>query len=98
MWCEGLIIKMQLTSYLNFSTIFHYQPLPEKHSLTIDRFDKEFLRFRQAALHRLLNRITEHPEVSKDEMLKSFLTLEHAVSAENTKLSLRIYANLKSHI
>ncbi|XP_067943314.1 sorting nexin-30-like [Watersipora subatra] len=51
-------------------------PLPEKHNLTIDRFDKEFIKFRQVSLHRFMGRLANHPIVSADRILRSFLTLE----------------------
>ena len=59
---------------------FCFQPLPEKHNLTIDRFDKEFIKFRQVALGRFITRIAQHPVTSADELLQAFLTIEYAVS------------------
>ncbi|KAF6018935.1 SNX7 [Bugula neritina] len=51
-------------------------PLPEKHNLTIDRFDKEFIKFRQVALDRFMKRLSLHPITSQDSTLKAFLTLD----------------------
>lgn len=56
------------------------QPLPEKQNMTIDRFDKEFVRFREVALNRFINRLCEHPILSHEKCLHSFLTMEQAVS------------------
>ena len=55
------------------------QPLPEKQNMTIDRFDKEFIRFREAALHRFLTHICEHPIMSQEKCLHSFLTMQPQV-------------------
>lgn len=47
--------------------------------MTLDRFDKEFIRFREVALNRFLTRISEHPIMSQEKCLHSFLTLETVV-------------------
>ncbi|XP_071800326.1 sorting nexin-7-like isoform X5 [Asterias amurensis] len=49
-------------------------PLPEKHSMRMDRLSKVFARIRQTALHKFMQRISEHPVVSFNEYLKIFLT------------------------
>ncbi|XP_033636674.1 sorting nexin-7-like isoform X3 [Asterias rubens] len=49
-------------------------PLPEKHSMRMDRLSKDFARIRQTALHKFMQRISEHPVVSFNEYLKIFLT------------------------
>ncbi|XP_072173231.1 sorting nexin-7-like [Diadema setosum] len=49
-------------------------PLPEKHSMRLDRSSNEFLATRQRALNKFLERISEHPVLSFNENLKVFLT------------------------
>ncbi|XP_071851154.1 sorting nexin-7-like isoform X3 [Apostichopus japonicus] len=49
-------------------------PLPEKHSMKLDRFGTEFLTTRQRALNKFMTRISEHPTLSFNEYFKIFLT------------------------
>lgn len=78
MFAEDFIVTRCFT--IVFTFYCNLQPLPEKHSLTIDRFDKEFVKFREVALHRFMGRIAAHPVTSSDQLLKAFLTLESNVS------------------
>ncbi|XP_038067971.1 sorting nexin-7-like isoform X2 [Patiria miniata] len=55
-------------------------PLPEKHSMRMDRLSKDFTITRQAALHKFMQRISEHPVVSFNEYLKVFLTAKELTS------------------
>jgi len=50
-------------------------PLPEKHSLfeQIDRYDKRFIEGRMQLLKRFLNRVADHPLLSRDHRFKGFL-------------------------
>eukprot|EP00794_Sanderia_malayensis_P008103 gene8103-8971_t len=51
-------------------------PLPEKFAFSkhFDRFQPDFLKTRQKALDKFLNRIAEHPVISFNEYLQKFLT------------------------
>lgn len=51
-------------------------PLPNKHSLLgqLDRYSKEFVKYRIVMLNRFLSRIIKHPILSHNEQLKIFLT------------------------
>lgn len=58
-----------------FNVCIHsQQPLPEKHSMKLDRFSPEFLKTRQRALNKFVSRIAEHPTLSFNEYFKIFLT------------------------
>lgn len=58
------------------------QPLPEKHSLfeQIDRYDKRFIEGRMQLLKRFLNRVADHPLLSRDHRFKGFLVEPQNVS------------------
>ncbi|XP_002157161.1 sorting nexin-7 [Hydra vulgaris] len=52
-------------------------PLPEKFTFSKhikDKFDSDFLRTRQKALHKFMNRVAFHPVISFNENVKTFLT------------------------
>ncbi|XP_065070203.1 sorting nexin-7-like [Rhopilema esculentum] len=51
-------------------------PLPEKFTFSkhFDRFDQDFLKTRQKALDKFLNRVADHPVMSFNENLNKFLT------------------------
>jgi len=53
-------------------------PLPEKFTFTkhFERFDPDFLKTRQKALDKFLNRIADHPVMSFNEHLHKFLTAQ----------------------
>ncbi|XP_028290756.1 sorting nexin-7 [Gouania willdenowi] len=53
-------------------------PLPEKFVMKgmVERFNESFIETRRKALHRFLNKISEHPVLSHSEHLKVFLTAE----------------------
>ncbi|PIK32947.1 hypothetical protein BSL78_30241 [Apostichopus japonicus] len=55
-------------------------PLPEKHSMKLDRFGTEFLTTRQRALNKFMTRISEHPTLSFNEYFKIFLTAKELSS------------------
>lgn len=54
------------------------QPLPEKFVMKgmVDRFNNDFIETRRKALHRFLNRISEHPILSYSQHFKVFLTAQ----------------------
>ncbi|PWA27954.1 hypothetical protein CCH79_00017533 [Gambusia affinis] len=54
------------------------KPLPEKFVMKsmVERFNDDFIETRRKALHRFLNRITEHPILSCSHHFKVFLTEE----------------------
>ncbi|XP_028289379.1 sorting nexin-7 isoform X2 [Parambassis ranga] len=53
-------------------------PLPEKFVMKgmVERFNDDFIETRRRALHRFLNKISEHPILSYGEHFKAFLTAE----------------------
>ncbi|KAM4543377.1 sorting nexin-7 isoform 1-T1 [Fundulus diaphanus] len=61
----------------NYPTLIVH-PLPEKFVMKgmVDRFNDDFIETRRKALHRFLNRISEHPILSNSHYLKVFLTEE----------------------
>ncbi|XP_022109936.1 sorting nexin-30-like isoform X2 [Acanthaster planci] len=71
-------------------------PLPEKHSMRLDRLSKEFAITRQAALHKFMQRISEHPVISFNEYLKVFLTAKELTS--HRKASAGIVSRIGSSI
>lgn len=63
--------------------------LPEKSALQ-QRFSQEFLGGRVVGLHRFLNRLAEHPNLSTDPSLKLFLTAKpHVFAAQQGRRSIR---------
>ncbi|XP_071496918.1 sorting nexin-30-like [Diadema antillarum] len=63
-------------------------PLPEKHSMRLDRSSNEFLATRQRALNKFLERISEHPVLSFNEILKVFLTAKELTAHRRQSSSL----------
>lgn len=61
--------------------LFLPQPLPEKQSMRLDRFAPEFLAARRRALHKFLERISEHPVLSFNENLQVFVTAKAWVNS-----------------
>ncbi|XP_035981307.1 sorting nexin-7 isoform X4 [Fundulus heteroclitus] len=61
----------------NYPTLIVH-PLPEKFVMKgmVDRFNDDFIETRRKALHRFLNRISEHPILSNSHYFKVFLTEE----------------------
>ncbi|XP_043960220.1 sorting nexin-7 isoform X1 [Gambusia affinis] len=61
----------------NYPTLIIH-PLPEKFVMKsmVERFNDDFIETRRKALHRFLNRITEHPILSCSHHFKVFLTEE----------------------
>ncbi|XP_032406966.1 sorting nexin-7 isoform X2 [Xiphophorus hellerii] len=61
----------------NYPTLIVH-PLPEKFVMKsmVERFNDDFIETRRKALHRFLNRITEHPILSCSHHFKVFLTEE----------------------
>ncbi|MEQ2305943.1 hypothetical protein AMECASPLE_003159 [Ameca splendens] len=61
----------------NYPTLIVH-PLPEKFVMKgmVDRFNDDFIETRRKALHRFLNRISEHPILSNSHHFKVFLTEE----------------------
>ncbi|XP_005816137.2 sorting nexin-7 isoform X1 [Xiphophorus maculatus] len=61
----------------NYPTLIVH-PLPEKFVMKsmVERFNDDFIETRRKALHRFLNRITEHPILSCSHHFKVFLTDE----------------------
>ncbi|KAM3593451.1 uncharacterized protein V6R79_013233 [Siganus canaliculatus] len=57
-------------------------PLPEKFVMKgmVERFNEDFIETRKKALHRFLNRISEHPVLSHSEHFKVFLTAQEFMS------------------
>jgi len=56
------------------------QPLPEKHSLKrFDRFNQEFVKTRMVALQTFLQRIADHPVLSFNKNVFTFLTAKQWV-------------------
>lgn len=53
-------------------------PLPEKFMMKgmVERFNDDFIETRRKALHRFLNKISEHPILSSSEHFKVFLTAQ----------------------
>ena len=52
-------------------------PLPDKFTFTkhmTDKYDQDFLKTRQKALHKFMSRVTEHAVLAGNENLKTFLT------------------------
>ncbi|XP_022109937.1 sorting nexin-7-like isoform X3 [Acanthaster planci] len=73
-------------------------PLPEKHSMRLDRLSKEFAITRQAALHKFMQRISEHPVISFNEYLKVFLTAKAWELTSHRKASAGIVSRIGSSI
>ncbi|XP_038067972.1 sorting nexin-7-like isoform X3 [Patiria miniata] len=73
-------------------------PLPEKHSMRMDRLSKDFTITRQAALHKFMQRISEHPVVSFNEYLKVFLTAKAWELTSHRKASSGIVSRIGSTI
>lgn len=57
-------------------------PLPEKFVMKgmVERFNDDFIETRRKALHRFLNKISEHPILSYSQHFKVFLTAQDLVS------------------
>ncbi|AWP20990.1 putative sorting nexin-7 [Scophthalmus maximus] len=57
-------------------------PLPEKFVMKgmVERFNDDFIHTRRKALHRFLNKISEHPILSYNQHFKVFLTAEELTS------------------
>ncbi|XP_035510628.1 sorting nexin-7 [Morone saxatilis] len=57
-------------------------PLPEKFVMKsmVERFNNDFIETRRKALHRFLNKISDHPILSCSEHFKVFLTAEELMS------------------
>ncbi|XP_029954913.1 sorting nexin-7 [Salarias fasciatus] len=57
-------------------------PLPEKFVMKgmVERFNNDFIETRRKALHRFLNRISEHPILSYSQTFKVFLTAQDLTS------------------
>ncbi|KAI3355178.1 hypothetical protein L3Q82_017880 [Scortum barcoo] len=57
-------------------------PLPEKFVMKgmVERFNDDFIETRRKALHRFLNKISEHPILSYSQHFKVFLTAEELLS------------------
>lgn len=57
-------------------------PLPEKFVMKgmVERFNNDFIETRRKALHRFLNRISEHPVLSFSQTYKVFLTAQDLAS------------------
>lgn len=57
-------------------------PLPEKFVMKsmVERFNDDFIETRRKALHRFLNKISEHPILSFSQHLKVFLTAEELLT------------------
>ena len=62
------------------------QPLPEKFVMKgmVERFNDDFIETRKKALHRFLNRISEHPILSYSQHFKVFLTAQVSFSHSHT--------------
>ncbi|XP_029935299.1 sorting nexin-7 [Myripristis murdjan] len=69
-WLRGRLEESQPT------LIVH--PLPEKFVMKgmVERFNEDFIETRRKALHRFLNKISEHPILSSSEHFKVFLTAQ----------------------
>ncbi|XP_030852263.1 sorting nexin-30 isoform X2 [Strongylocentrotus purpuratus] len=63
-------------------------PLPEKQSMRLDRFAPEFLAARRRALHKFLERISEHPVLSFNENLQVFVTAKELTAHRRQSMSL----------
>ena len=71
--------KSQLSCISRF---LFFQPLPEKFTFSkhFERFQQDFLKTRQKALDKFLNRITDHPVISFNDHVQKFLTAKAWVS------------------
>ncbi|XP_045917820.1 sorting nexin-7 isoform X2 [Micropterus dolomieu] len=58
------------------------KPLPEKFVMKgmVERFNDDFIETRRSALHRFLNKISEHPILSYSQHFKVFLTAQDLLS------------------
>ncbi|XP_017269520.1 sorting nexin-7 [Kryptolebias marmoratus] len=65
----------------NYPTLIVH-PLPEKFVMKgmVERFNDDFIETRRKALHRFLNRISEHPILSYSQYFKVFLTTQELAS------------------
>ncbi|KAM4534009.1 sorting nexin-7 isoform 1-T1 [Odontesthes bonariensis] len=65
----------------NYPTLIVH-PLPEKFVMKgmVERFNDDFIETRKKALHRFLNRISEHPILSYSQHFKVFLTAQDLAS------------------
>ncbi|KAM9839435.1 sorting nexin-7 [Aulostomus maculatus] len=65
----------------NYSTLIIH-PLPEKFVMKgmVERFSSDFIETRKKALHRFLNKISEHPVLSCSQHLKVFLSAQDLTS------------------
>ncbi|CAH1801633.1 unnamed protein product [Owenia fusiformis] len=59
------------------SPIYLIPPLPEKHSLKrFDRFSPEFIKTREKALNKFMQRLSKHPVLSYSKFIQGFITLK----------------------
>lgn len=65
-----------------FVSLGRSQPLPEKFVMKgmVERFNDDFIETRRKALHRFLNKISEHPILSGNQHFKIFLTAQVSLS------------------
>uniref|UniRef100_A0A4W6FU29 Sorting nexin 7 n=1 Tax=Lates calcarifer TaxID=8187 RepID=A0A4W6FU29_LATCA len=66
------------------------QPLPEKFVMKgmVERFNDDFIETRRKALHRFLNKISEHPILSYSQHFKVFLTAQELTSHKKQRSGL----------
>eukprot|EP00112_Aurelia_sp_Birch-Aquarium-sp1_P011896 Seg25.2 transcript_id=Seg25.2/GoldUCD/mRNA.D3Y31 product="Sorting nexin-30" protein_id=Seg25.2/GoldUCD/D3Y31 len=71
-------------------------PLPEKFTFSkhFERFDPDFLKTRQKALDKFLNRVADHPVMSFNENLQKFLTAKAWEMTSSRKQSVSVVSRL----
>eukprot|EP00057_Strongylocentrotus_purpuratus_P014177 XP_011668651.1 PREDICTED: sorting nexin-30 isoform X4 [Strongylocentrotus purpuratus] len=73
-------------------------PLPEKQSMRLDRFAPEFLAARRRALHKFLERISEHPVLSFNENLQVFVTAKAWELTAHRRQSMSLMSRMGSSL